>query len=104
MASEPDTGGADTSRWLLAPPEPGQIHFHLDIGDTTPLTPEARAAIERLVAALNPEGDVAGYLMAKPCQPKMVACYVKETCRDYNGCSPYQCRISPCETHIFRPI
>jgi hypothetical protein len=88
----------DDVRWLLEPPAPGEIHFHLDIGDTTDLTPEARAAIERLMAALSPDTDVAGYLMAKPCQPKRVECFVRETCRNYSGCSPYQCRIS-CPLH-----
>jgi hypothetical protein len=100
MTSEPTR--EEELRWLLEPAEPGTIHFHIDIGEGAELTPEARQAIDRFIAAIYPDPDVSGFLMRAPCQPKVVNCWAKVTCPDYHDptcpehrCLGYSCRIAP---------
>jgi hypothetical protein len=85
----------DELRWLLEPPEPGQVHLYFDVAEGTELTPEATAALEALVRALA-EPEVAGYATSgETCSIscgsgyKVVPCAAKESCG-----KGYSCKIT----------
>ena len=87
----------DELRWLLEPPEPGQVHRHFDVAEGTELTPEATAALEALVRALA-EPEVAGYATAESCYQCSISCgsgYKVAPCATKQSCgSGYSCKIS----------
>ncbi len=87
--------------WLLEPPGANEVHFHLATGDDVELTPEARQAVETLLAELS-SGEVEGFRfgiwdcdeLARPscnpdnctlanCQPLTTtpACFAHSHCR-----------------------
>jgi hypothetical protein len=76
-------------RWLLEPPEPGQVHLHLEIGEGTELSPEATEAVEALMRALS-EVEVSGYA----CSPFTCPKQTHAPCAMLLNCPKgYSCRI-----------
>jgi hypothetical protein len=85
----------DELRWLLEPPEPGQVHLHFDVAEGTELTPEATAALEALVRALA-EPEVAGYATSgETCSISCGSGYKVAPCADKTSCTKgYSCKIT----------
>jgi len=70
----------DTQGWLLRPPEPGQIHFALALGEGVELSAEARDALDLLTSELL-TNDVQGFSKA---------------CPSLKGCTSYHCVLGKC--------
>lgn len=51
-------GDSADMRWLLAPPEPGEVRFHVEVGEDVELSTEARQALEVLLDEFS--GDEVG--------------------------------------------
>ena len=84
MTNTPE--GDENWRWLLEPPVAGEVQLRIAVGEGTQLSPQLRAAIDQLVAALY-EDEVTGY--ATTCYPQ---CPALTKCPDYiciehNNCS-----------------
>jgi hypothetical protein len=65
-----DEKRSDDLRWLLEPPAPGKVHFHIAQGEGVELTPKAKEAIETLIrelSAAESRSEVEGYLLAAGC-------------------------------------
>ena len=76
-------------RWLLEPPEAGQVHLHFEVGEGTELTPEAREAVEAITRALA-EPEVTGYA----CSPFKCPKETHAPCATKLNCpTGYSCRI-----------
>jgi|GEM_PF-6353343 len=75
--------------WLLAPPEPGQIHFHFEAGEGVTLTPEVEAALNQLSRELiKQQSMVQGFTGSEPniCHDKCMkhsvgTCFRWEQCQ-----------------------
>lgn len=75
------SGPADNERlcWLLEPPAAGEVQLHIAVGEGAELTPQFRAALDRLLAALYGD-EVAGYVAG--CSPH---------CPDLKSCPKFGC-------------
>jgi hypothetical protein len=74
-------GGTPESEWLLEPAGPGEAQVEIGIGSEVELSPEALAALERLMASIEgeEEDEVAGFAIPVPGQP----------CQTYRICNPF---------------
>jgi hypothetical protein len=93
---------SEALRWLLQPPGPGEIHFYVDVGQDTTLTPEVRQALNDLLRTMEGQ-DVAGFRLrvsdsctgyySGPCF-SLAACpdYTQDPCAAYH-CQPLTCRV-----------
>jgi len=72
-------GSDEGPRWLLRPPEAGEVRLHIALGEGRELTPEARVALDQLIAALYQQ-DVASFVAA--CTPQ---------CDDLRSCPRVSC-------------
>lgn len=70
----------DDPTWLLQPPQAGEIHLHIAVGDEVELSPEARSALETLTNHLQ-DAEVMGF--AQPCG-------------SLDACGGYVCRLGKC--------
>lgn len=66
--------------WLLEPPAPGQIHVHIEVGSDVDLSPEARAAIEKIMEQIQ-DDEVTGFA---------------QKCGSLNACTGYYCQLGKC--------
>ena len=74
-------------RWIVAPPGPGQVAFHLAVGEGVELTADQEAALSELMAALeSSDAEVTGHATAG-C--KLSSCTEK-------SCSPVRCSTFVC--------
>ena len=80
MASQPEP--PDDLRWLLQPPQPGQIHLHVAVGEGTQLSPELQEALEQLLRTLQEtEADVSAYCRLITCTSLSTQpCWWRGTC------------------------
>ena len=71
-------------RWVVEPPEPGEVALHIAVGEGVKLTPEQEAAVGELLRTLEAvDAEVTGHASGK-C-PKLSTC-TKLTC-DPVSCS-----------------
>jgi hypothetical protein len=68
MPKEHEAGG----RWIVEPPQPGEISLHMAFGDGVELTDEQQAAMSELLRSLEAtDPDVTGHAVcagqSKPC-------------------------------------
>jgi len=84
----PDENDA-SRRWIVAPPGPGQVSFHMAVGEGVDLSPEQEAALSELMRALeSSDAEVSGHAIAGKCSA-YASCTEK-------SCSPVRCATFVC--------
>jgi len=58
-----DEEAVDRSEWLVAPPAAGEIRLTVELGEGAQLSPEATAALERLMSEIE-DAEVSGFMMS----------------------------------------
>lgn len=79
-------GDQPESGWLLEPPGPDEVHVEIGLGSEVELSPEALAALERLMSSLETaeEAEVAGFACGiGPCSNYRI-------CTGYGRCRPLE--------------
>jgi hypothetical protein len=80
------SGPSDDMRWLIEPPESGEIRLYIATGEGLEVTAEVREAIERLISAAQGPADTQGYIGQLP---PMASCLPDLSCGTLSGgCSP----------------
>lgn len=87
MAEE---NAASGTRWLLEPPDPGEVQFRISIGSDVELSPAARDALETLLDELRGD-EVAGFALGINCTDFM------------KTCDPFTCSLTNCQPMVSRP-
>jgi hypothetical protein len=79
-------------RWLIEPPGPGEIHLAIESGEGAEVSPEAHAALGKLIDLLFGD-DTAGFASKPQCVPftcngngpcvefSVTACVANTSCR-----------------------
>jgi hypothetical protein len=81
-------GDAASREWVVEPPGPGEVLFHIATGDGVSLTEEQENAVFELMRTLEAEdAEVSGH--AKPKCPNLQTCDVK-------SCPPLDCGVLSC--------
>jgi hypothetical protein len=95
----------ESIRWLLEPPEPGVIHYYLEVGEGAEVTPEFRAAFEQLLSSLDPGAEVSGHtcnaLTIKNCLTKLSCGGFSYPGCDGHWCAQHTCRICSLSHKLF---
>jgi hypothetical protein len=73
------------SRWIVTPPEAGEVQFHLATGEGVVVTDDLRQAVEQLLAALQMQ-EVHGYASCFPRCIELNKCG-NFSCNGLNNCS-----------------
>jgi hypothetical protein len=90
-----DTGDRAESSWLLEPPGADEVHIEIGIGAEADLSPEARAALDRLLDELGEREDV---------EVAAFECSIGP-CSDYHVCSTFKnCRPRETSPSCFRYV
>src|SRR5256885_2140021 len=75
-------------RWIVEPPGPGEVAFHLSIGEGVELTEEQEQALSDFVKSLETsDAEVTGHGKTGPCAWK---------CTDHS-CKPVKCATLICD-------
>jgi hypothetical protein len=78
---------SDDLRWLIEPPESGEVRFYIATGEGLEVTDSVRQALDRLMRALQGPTEAQGYAAGQ--LPPMASCLPDLTCGALNaGCSP----------------
>jgi hypothetical protein len=73
-------------RWVVEPPEPGEVALHIAIGEGVKLTPEQEAAVGELLRSLEAvDSEVTGHALAGKCTKQ-------STCTKLT-CDPVSCNL-----------
>jgi hypothetical protein len=76
-------------RWIVAPPGPGQVSFHMAVGEGVELSAEQEAALTELMQALeSSDAEVSGHAVAGKCS-------AYSSCTE-KSCSPVRCATFVC--------
>lgn len=59
----------DERRWIVEPPDPGEVRLRIAVGDGAELTREQEAALKRLIRSLEAgDAEVVGFGLSYDCQ------------------------------------
>jgi hypothetical protein len=74
--------------WIVEPPGPGEVAFHMSFGDGVELTAEQEAALSELMRALETnDAEVSGLALAGKCGA-------------YSACTDKSCKPVRCSTFV----
>jgi hypothetical protein len=75
----------DEPRWLVEPPDSGEVRLQIATGEKVKLSDEVRLALERLLESFQTQ-DVGGYAKCFPRCADLTACGTF-ACNGLNNCS-----------------
>src|SRR5438045_1590585 len=80
------TDSSNDLRWLIEPPESGEVRIYIATGEGMEVTAEVREAIERLLSLTQGSAETEGYVGQLP---TTMSCLPDLTCTTLSGgCSP----------------
>ena len=88
-------GNRDERRWMVEPPESGEISFQVAMGEDAEVTAELQTAFAALVQTLH-SGDVQGFAYDPKCTTKDFRCTSNGACKvesQYPCFIDYHCQI-----------
>jgi deferrochelatase/peroxidase EfeB len=90
-------GESNGGRWLVEPPGPQEVNFHIAAGDQVVVTPAVREAFDHLIETLRGD-DMQGFTYDPNCGKKIWECDFNGKCihetQVPNCLIDYQCRIA----------
>jgi hypothetical protein len=82
-------------RWIVEPPEPGEITLHMALGEGRELTPDQEVALSELLRTLEAnDAEVTGFEVGCP---SYTACSGKKTT---TSCGDFHCPALVCGTYL----
>ena len=90
--TDPTDGGA---QWIIEPPSPGEIRFHIATGEGVELTEEQQRALAVFLRELESrDAEVAGFA---DCTLTSRACWVNASCTQvFSNCPKLGCNSVTC--------
>jgi hypothetical protein len=76
--------------WLMEPPEPGEVHVYVKVGEGAELSAGAREALEELIQELQ-RSETEGFAPLPP------------DCPSFKACMPYSCGLETCQPQYRNP-